>query len=126
MKVWVLIIDHRHGTDVTVHASKLEADAIMYAYCDKWWEREYPDEPRPDDSKLVARYWERQSDQGEESYLLEEREINDLQFPPILITENPYGVKPGFYTRPDIVRLLKLHAASVLAVRLIAKAIGGE
>jgi hypothetical protein len=29
---------------------------------------------------------------------------------PTLIPENRHGVKPGFYTRPDIARLLRLHA----------------
>lgn len=127
MKVWVFVVDHRHGTNVSVHPSKEAADAANQSYCDEWFENEFGSETKPPlGHELASRYWDLQSDRGEEWHMIEECEVTDLQFPPILITQNHYGVKPGFYTRPDIVRLLHLHAASMLAVRFIAKAIGGE
>jgi hypothetical protein len=36
--VWVLVISHRHGNDITVHRTKEEADGALYLYCVQWWD----------------------------------------------------------------------------------------
>jgi hypothetical protein len=36
------------------------------------------------------------------------------------VPENKHGVKPGFYTRPDIVRLLRLHRMYPDRIQFIA------
>lgn len=36
--VWVLIIDHQHGTDISVHASCQDARQALYAYCAQQWD----------------------------------------------------------------------------------------
>lgn len=35
--VWVLIINHRHGTDISVHDSSEHATQALYAYCVQQW-----------------------------------------------------------------------------------------
>jgi hypothetical protein len=121
MKVWVVTIDHKHGTDSEVHASKASAEAALWGYCDEWWENEFHGVPRPSDDKLVEAYWNRMSERGEEWHTLEECEIKgDVRMPPIFIPENERGVKPGYYTRPDIVRLLRLHKMYPERVQFIA------
>ncbi|WP_024516985.1 hypothetical protein [Bradyrhizobium sp. Tv2a-2] len=120
MKVWVLIIDHRHGTDFSVHTSQASAEAANFAYCDQNWSQEFS-EDRPADDDLARVYWERQSQRGDEWHVLDEAELTgDLTVPPIMVPANHHGVKPGFYTRPDIVRLLKKHSIDQPAVAFIA------
>jgi hypothetical protein len=120
MKVWVFIVDHSGGTEFSVHTSKAAADAANFAYCSQWWDKEF-DGPRPPDDELVAAYWERQSERGDEWHVLDECDLTgDLTFPPVFIPENSRGVKPGYYTRPDIVRLLRKHSIDQPAVAFIA------
>jgi hypothetical protein len=120
MKVWVLIIDTKHGTDVSAHASKPAADRALFNYCDQFWSQEFS-EDRPDDDNLVRAYWDRQSERGEDWYKLEECEVDgNTTVPPVFIPENSRGVKPGYYTRPDIVRLLRKHSIDQPAVAFIA------
>ena len=39
-KVYVLVIDHRHGSDVSVYATQEAAAASIEAYCREWWAQE--------------------------------------------------------------------------------------
>lgn len=121
MKVWVLVIDHKHGTDVSGHASRSAADKANLEYCDEWWGREFPDSEKPPEDALAKEYWRRMSDGGEEWHMLEEREvIGDITIPPVFIPENRRGVKPGYCTRPDIVRLLRMHRMYPERIHFIA------
>jgi hypothetical protein len=82
LKVYVLIIEHRHGRNVSVHYSDEEASIEVAAYCRDWWDREVsvrkhgftsedtPTEPMPDDpGQLIAQYFEAADD---ESWSVEE------------------------------------------------------
>lgn len=75
-KVWVLVIDHKHGTVVTAHSSRAALDDELHDYCAEFWEREFGPEERPADSELVERYWERMSERGEEWHVVEECEVD--------------------------------------------------
>jgi hypothetical protein len=75
MKVYVLVIDHKHGTDVSAYATEEKLNAALFAYCDQWWDREYGSEDRPPNNKLVTTYWERMSIDGDEWHVIEECEI---------------------------------------------------
>lgn len=35
--VWVLKIDHRHGSNVTVHSTESAAQAALLTYVQEWW-----------------------------------------------------------------------------------------
>ena len=35
--VWVLAIDHKHGTDISVHTTEKGARKALYQYCAEWW-----------------------------------------------------------------------------------------
>jgi len=74
-KAWVLVIDHKHGANVTAHPSRAALDAELFQYCDTSWDTEFT-EPRPAYDELVARYWEKMSEGGEEWHLIEECEID--------------------------------------------------
>jgi hypothetical protein len=39
-RVFTLTIEHRHGTDVTVHRTREAARAALHAYVVDWWEKE--------------------------------------------------------------------------------------
>lgn len=38
LRVWVLTIDHKHGTDITVYATHDNALAALTDYCLDWWQ----------------------------------------------------------------------------------------
>lgn len=120
MKVWVLTIDDKSGTDVSVHLSRAEADAANFNYCDRSWSEHFSEE-RPPADRLVRTYWEGQSLRGEDWHRIDECETKgDTSVPPIFVPTNPHGVKPGYYTRPDIVRLLRMHKMFPERVQFIA------
>ncbi|MBR0693634.1 hypothetical protein [Bradyrhizobium lablabi] len=121
MKVYVLVIDHKHGTEVSAFASRAAADQEVQRYCDEQWPLEFPDVDRPDDAELIAEYWHLMTERGEEWHLIEECEVvGNVSIPPIFIPENSHRVKPGYYTRPDVVRLLRLHRNNSDAILFIA------
>jgi hypothetical protein len=56
--VFVLVIEHREGQDITVHQTDAGAKDYLAAYCREWWS-ESSDDPMPgilDD--LIASYFE--------------------------------------------------------------------
>ena len=75
MKVWVLVIDHREGTNVNLFATKEAAEKALFDWCDDWFPHEFPGETRPPDDKLVEEYWSLMSEWGEEWHRLEECEV---------------------------------------------------
>jgi hypothetical protein len=59
MKVWVLTINHRHGSDVRVYATEALAKKGVQDWVRENWEVEIGSEPMPDDiEKACAWYWE--------------------------------------------------------------------
>lgn len=63
MKVFVLTIDHKHGSDTTLHLTRADADAALAAYCDYWWDQELDGVERPhSDADAVIVYFEKMSD----------------------------------------------------------------
>ena len=36
--VWVLVIDHEHGTNISAHATEDGAKYALYEYCREWWD----------------------------------------------------------------------------------------
>ncbi len=70
MKVYVLVIDNRHGTTIDAFDSQEKLDACLADYCaDSWtW-----DDPCPEDREaMIEAYWERQSNYGEEWHKTEQ------------------------------------------------------
>ena len=59
MKLYVLTIDHKHGRDVSVHQTDLDANEHVLAYCKDWWTKELgADVPMPEDpGQLIAQYF---------------------------------------------------------------------
>lgn len=74
MKVWVLAISHRHGTDVSVHRSEAGALDNLFSYVGDWWENDAPrEEVIPHDrGEAIDRYFELVTD---EFYSLEATEL---------------------------------------------------
>src|SRR5690242_20173653 len=64
-KVWVLVVDQKHGTEITVHRTQEGAGKAIFAYCDQFWAQQFA-EDRPPDDELVRVYWDRQSERGDE------------------------------------------------------------
>lgn len=133
MKVWVLstcIPDENEPCLPSVFATQEAADTQFAEFMRSEWEHNGAEDedgkrkPFPDDPNEAHDIMsENNPDWGR--YEISCHEI-EAQFPPILITENRDGVKPGFYTRPDIVRLLKLHAKNPNGIALIASAMDNK
>jgi hypothetical protein len=47
MKVHVVSIEHRHGTNITVHVTSQGALDQRDQYADENWDSEFPDEDKP-------------------------------------------------------------------------------
>jgi hypothetical protein len=52
-KVAVLVYRHRHGDDITVHASPDSAEKQIYAYMRMWMSEVYPEEKRKEIRKAM-------------------------------------------------------------------------
>lgn len=46
---WVLVINHRHGIDITVHWLKESAEAKLFAWVEEYWTADGPEGDMPDD-----------------------------------------------------------------------------
>lgn len=40
MIIWILTIEHRHGTNVYAHQTKAGAEESLMEYVDEWWDSE--------------------------------------------------------------------------------------
>ena len=64
VEVWVALIEHRHGVDVSICATEEIAESAL----DKWawenWPDEFPDEPRPDLSDIQEVYFDKMRDRS--------------------------------------------------------------
>jgi hypothetical protein len=73
MKVYVLVIDNRHGTTIDAFNSQAKLDAANAEYCETNWCWDNP--PPEDAAAMVQAYWEYQSAQGDEWHKIEEIEL---------------------------------------------------
>jgi hypothetical protein len=73
--LWVLVIEHRHGTDVTIHRSEGGARRTLYGFVDQWWTDEMPPgkECPANPHDAIYEYF----DHTEESYTLDTGRITD-------------------------------------------------
>lgn len=70
-----LVIDHNHGTDVTIHRTHEGALAKVDQFVDDWWADEMGDEPKPDDAAEARQaYFENVED---ETYVIVDAAILD-------------------------------------------------
>lgn len=71
-----LVIEHRHGTDVTVHRSREGALAKVDQFVADWWDTEMgEDEPMPEDPAAARQtYFESVDD---EDYLITDTALMD-------------------------------------------------
>lgn len=70
MKVYVLAISHKHGTDFYVGATRADIEGDLDAYVAYWWEKELPDVVKPTDpGKAAEEYFDRLGDR--ESYVVD-------------------------------------------------------
>ncbi len=74
MKVWVLVIDHKHGVNARVFATKELCDQAVFDWCKEWWPTEFSGKPLPADDQLVEEYFEGMVNRwgDAESHLIEE------------------------------------------------------
>lgn len=70
--VWLLTIDHRHGTDTFVHKTEDGAKATLVCYVEDWWSEQCGDLEIPDDDVAITAYFDAA---GDEYYSLEERTV---------------------------------------------------
>ena len=64
MKIWIAVVEHRHGLNVYAARTKRKLVDQLYAYVKQWWESEIPDEELPAKAsrrEIVDRYFERVS-----------------------------------------------------------------
>lgn len=70
MKVYVLAISHKHGTDFYVGATRAALQGCLDDYVDYWWQKELPEVEKPaDPEKAAEEYFERLGDR--ESYVVD-------------------------------------------------------
>jgi hypothetical protein len=96
-----------HNIDLPKNCSEDQLEAAAQALADDVW---HPPLPLANMNPSDARRFRRQA----------EIAIRAFRGKPIFIPENEYEVKPGYYTRPDIVRLLRKHHTNPKAVHFIA------
>lgn len=73
MRIFVLSVQHRHGTDVTLHPSQEDAYSTLVGYCRDWWTEEgIPGAPPEDPDLLVQGYFDGTMSEGWE---IEEHEV---------------------------------------------------
>jgi len=104
-QVWVLSIEDRYGTDLSVHRSEEDGQAALRAFVVQAWAQDRPGQPMPDDeNQAVRRFFE----QGEEHYTLEEVAVQGDLRPAVVFGVVEFGegdavvgVYTGFATEAD-------------------------
>jgi hypothetical protein len=67
--LWSLLIEHEHGHNLTLHATRDDADAAAFAFVAEWWPREFPRKRMPADrSDAIQKYFE---DHDSETYVID-------------------------------------------------------
>ena len=65
IKVWIVAINHKHGTDLLAAASEGEANEKVATFAEEWWKDFFPDEDPPADrQELSRRYFEAENAAG--------------------------------------------------------------
>ena len=49
MKIWLAVVEHRHGQNVYADRTKRGLLDQLYEYVQEWWESEIPNEDMPTD-----------------------------------------------------------------------------
>lgn len=63
--VYTLHLWHRHGEEISVHASYEAAQSRRAGYCREWWQRELGPEPLPEcDGLVIETYFALVDDEG--------------------------------------------------------------
>lgn len=63
--LWVTVIDHRHGTDASVHPTRESGFNAVVEYVREWWPMELDDEAMPTSpDEAVTTYFEHVHDEG--------------------------------------------------------------
>lgn len=70
-----LVIDHNHGTDVTIHRTHEGALAQVDQFVSDWWADEMGDEPMPEDPAAARTYYF--ENVGDESYTIADAALMD-------------------------------------------------
>jgi hypothetical protein len=66
-EVWVLVFEHGHGTDASVHATEASARHWLFGYVTEWWSNELDGDAMPADPETaITAYFDRVA----ESYTL--------------------------------------------------------
>jgi hypothetical protein len=87
-RVWVLSIEDRYGTNLSVHRSEEDGRAALRAFVVQAWEQDRPGQPMPDDeNRAVRRFFE----QGEEHYTLDEVTLQGPSRPAVGFAVLEYG-----------------------------------
>ena len=80
--VWVLLINHRHGSNICVHVTEEGAKKALYEYCREWWDDAISEQyGKPEElgrDELIDAYFDCHGYcLDSEWYLLEEQRIED-------------------------------------------------
>lgn len=71
-KLWLLIIEHRHGIDGSIHRTKDDAESNLLAWVEQFWHQDGPNGDMPDlPDEAIKAYF----DFADESYMLSEVEV---------------------------------------------------
>lgn len=70
--IQVLIIDHRHGRNVSLHRTIEAASAELLQYVNEWWDHEFPNTPKPAGSEAIDAYFEKHA---QEFYSIEQSSL---------------------------------------------------
>lgn len=73
MTVEVLIINHRHGYDVSVHETEDLAVKELASYCRDWWEDFCTEDQPKSNDDIIEAYFE--AADGRESYELQNHQV---------------------------------------------------
>jgi len=82
-RVWVLAIEHRHGTELSVHRTDTSAYKAVFEWVQEWWDNEMPvtsihPPHRPimptDHTKAIGAYFENVDN---EDYIIVQSTIQD-------------------------------------------------
>ena len=79
---WVLLINHKHGQNISVHATEEGAQQALHAYCRDWWDEGIIEQyGKPEDlsrEEFIDAYFDcHEHCLDAEWYLLEEQQIED-------------------------------------------------
>ena len=76
MNVWVLTIDHKHGTDIRVGATEHAARLELFEYVKEHWTDTCEKVPMPEDPELAVTFY---FDDHGEHYILEEYPVSQRE-----------------------------------------------